>query len=70
MFDVRDPLEACGAFRLLVHGEVERVALQREHDRHEVGRTVGADGGQARHPGITEASSSLCQVHGATLRAL
>jgi len=46
--DVREPLQSARSFRLLVHGRVQRVALDREADRDDVRAAVGANGRQPR----------------------
>ncbi len=47
--DVHKPLQPGRPFALVIDGAIERVAVERETDRHEMGGSVRPQRGEVRH---------------------
>jgi hypothetical protein len=66
--EVADAFEVGGPFGLGVDGEVERLLIEREGDRHYMRLSVNTDGGQSRNRRRRESAPHLTLVHQRSLR--
>jgi len=61
--DVREALEVLGPLRFLVDHGVDRLVLEGEHERDQVGLPILAHGPQPGHPGLRESPPGLTRIH-------